>query len=119
MEVSIDNLMVSKTDDVVNSEDGRCFDLSDAIAVAGFQSEADQKPLPVEDGIQLHYDKQTITIKKNGDIEIGGTAVQALVNESFLTAYDQHTHSSPAGGSTGVPVVTSLPTHKTSKTKAE
>ena len=50
----------------------------------------------------------------------GDLLVQALVNESFLTAFDTHTHTAPSGGgATTPPIIPSLPTHKTSKTKAE
>lgn len=126
MEMSIDNLMVGKGSNIVNSEDGRKFDLSDAVAISGFLNDVENKPLPKTDGIQIKYDKQTITIKKNGDIELGGGKVLSnLLTEHFKLALDTHTHNFPAinGASTTPPLYTVVETplnpFTTSKTKAE
>jgi len=93
MELSIDNLMVGKGDGVVNSQDGRNFDLSDAVAISGFLNDTENKPLPKEDGLVINYDDQKITIKKNGDIEIGGDSVKKLVNEEFKSVFEGHKHA--------------------------
>ena len=62
-EVSIDNLMVSKDNSIVNSEDGRAFDLSDAVAITGFQNESENAPLPADEGLRINFDDQKIVIK--------------------------------------------------------
>jgi hypothetical protein len=129
MELSIDNLMVGSGSSVVNSEDGRRFDLSDAVAISGFLNDSENKPIPSTDGIKVFYEDQSITIKKNGDIVIGGGAVtQALLTEAFKLAMEAHTHPiiPPVAPST-VPTITGLPTilpetvlpYTTNKTKAE
>lgn len=83
-------------------------------------------------------DANKIVFKKNGDIEIHGegdlkitpsgaielgtsAAVKALVNETFATLFDTHTHLgvTVGGGVTGVPAVPLPPTILTTKTKAE
>ena len=84
-EMSIDNIMVSTGNNLVQSEDGRKFDLADAVAINGFQKASENLPLPPTDVLQITGDKQTITIKKNGDIELGGgVLVQSLATSAFV-----------------------------------
>lgn len=101
--------------------DPRRFDLSDAVAIPGLFSEAQDALSSSDSALEIHNSGQTITIKKNGDLEIGGSNLKALVNEAFLTAYDTHTHTSGGSGSpTTPPLVPSNPlTQLTQKTKAQ
>lgn len=55
---------------------------------------------------------------KGGNIQLGEVTAKALVNETFLTIYDSHTHIA-AGTATAIPVPVSLPVNVTTKTKAE
>jgi len=109
VEMSIDNAMVTKGNNVVNSEDGRAFNLSDAIAINGFFSETENKPLPKDVGLQVKYDKQTITIKKNGDIEVGGKNLKKLITEDFKSIYNNHVHGYiPTGSTTAIPTTSPM-----------
>jgi len=106
--------------------DPRRFDLSDAIAVPGLFSFNQSNLASNNDDLQIHNDGQTITIKKSGDVEIGGSGLKALVTESFLTAFDAHTHTVPIVGPVGVtpstpPLIPQSPitTNVTQKVKAQ
>lgn len=102
------------------------FDLSDAIAVPGLNSFNVASHSPNNDDVQLTKGTTRITIKKNGNVEIDGdnielgTIIKALVNDTFLTIYDAHTHVAPSGGgTTAPPLPISIPANLTTKTKAE
>ena len=48
-------------------------------------------------GIEIEGTKITIS---GGTVSIGGTGTQALITQSFLTAFNTHTHGSPSGATT-------------------
>ncbi len=101
--------------------DERRFDLSDSFCIPGLFS-FNKSNLATSDALEIHNEGQRITIKKNGDIDLGsGPVLQKLVNESFLTFFDAHTHTgvTTGPGISGPPVLPTLPTHKTTKVSAE
>lgn len=105
---------------VVEPGDPRKFDLSDGIAIPGLFSFKQNSFASNNNDLEVANKGQTITIKKNGDIDIGGTPVSKLVNESFMTLFNAHTHLSAAPGiptATPLPLMTAL--NLTSKVKAQ
>jgi len=105
---------------VVTPSDGRRFDLTDAVAIpklvaGGAQGHADNNTDMIlafksatirfkSDGEIVINGGNTVTIKANGDVELGTGVVQKLLTESFKTiVFDLHTHPYAAG-------VTSPPT---------
>lgn len=100
-------------------QDPRTFDLSDAIAIPGlFPFEQGKLPNNNED-VKITYKNTSITIKANGDIEIGGSSLQSLMTKAAMDFFNLHVHADPVSGFSGPP--TSLMTevlHCTSKTKA-
>ena len=106
------------------SQDPRRFDISDAIAIAGLFSFNQKNIASNGDDLEIQHYGQKVTITKDGDIKLGVSSLKKLVNESFLTAFDAHTHTVPIIGAVGVtpttpPLVGSLPIHITSKVEAE
>ncbi len=72
--------------------------------------------------ITVENDNNKITLKANGDIEIGGSGLKKLMTESMITAYNTHVHSgvTVGAGSTGVPTaLLSTAAHATQKTEAQ
>ena len=116
-EGSIDSWMAGDGS-VVKAQNGGRYQLSDAIAIAGLSTELNTRKLNQDFGLQIGYEDTTVTIKKNGDVEIGGVGAQKLVNESFLGVYNGHTHTDPISGSTGIPSALMTETNLTSKTSA-
>jgi len=104
----------------VTPADGRSYDLSDAIAIAGCFDFSTSLSLPNNDDFQIVFNENTIkikrdgtveikgnniiTIKSNGDIEIGGTALQSVMTKAAMDAYNIHTHP-VVGSSTGSPLI--------------
>jgi len=106
--------------------DTRRYHLSDAIAIPGLFSFNQPNISTNNEDLSVKNNGQTITIKNNGDIEVGSSMLQALVTDSFLTAFDAHTHTVPIIGPVGVTATTiplvpqsSIPTNFTQKVKAE
>lgn len=103
--------------------DHRRYSLSDAICLVGLFSLNSKNIASNNDDTQIHNNGQTITIKKNGDIDVGGSSLLKLVNETFLSIFDSHTHVyAPGPGSpipTGPPVPISSSVNLTSKVKAQ
>jgi hypothetical protein len=88
---------------------GRQFDLSDAFAIP-FNFGGLDTAYNNEDVIVKH-ENQKITIKKNGDIEVGGSSLKKLINEEFAAVFNNHTHNYVGfvGTGTPTPYVTSSP----------
>ena len=87
--------------------DKRRFDLSDAIFIPGlYPFNVDSLANNNEDFI-AQYKGTGLRIKKNGDIEVGGTSFKKLVNDSFVTMFNNHVHNfiaAPSGSfSTSTP----------------
>ena len=88
----------------VDTDDPRRFDLTDAVAIPGLFSFTQAPELSATDGCVMSYDDTKITIKKSGDIQIGGVGATALVKDTFIDLYNAHTHICASPGSpTGVP----------------
>jgi len=109
-----------------NTEPGdrRRYDLSDAIAIPGLFSFAEKNIQTNNNDVEIHNKGQRIAIKANGDIDVGsGAIINKLVNDTFLTLFDSHTHIySPGPGTplpTAPPIPISTPLNATSKVRAE
>lgn len=93
----------------VDSEPGdtRKFDLNDAICIPGLFSFQTENIASNNSDIELKLGSSGITIKANGDIEIGEGSFDKLVNEKFQSLFNGHGHqyTSPGG-----PLETSTPT---------
>jgi len=73
--------------------DSRKFDLSDGICIPGLFA-FNQKPLAENNkDVFIKHKNQKIVIKNNGNIEIGSSSLQKLVNESFMNLFNSHTHT--------------------------
>lgn len=107
--------------DDVEPGDTRKFDLSDAIAVPGLYSFADSNIASNNDDLEIHHRGQTVTIKKNGDIEVGSASLLKLVTSAFQSLYNAHTHTgvTTGGGISGVPSSPMGSSHLTSKVRAQ
>lgn len=83
-----------------NSEPGdrRRYDLSDAIAIPGLYSFAEKNIQSNNADVEIHNKDQKITIKSNGDIEIGAKDLFALINENFRSIFDNHVHNISVAG---------------------
>jgi len=97
-----------------NTEPGdrRRYDLSDAIAIPGLFSFAETNIQTNNNDLEIHNDGQRITIKANGDIEMGIEDLKKLINDDFKSQFDRHVHNvltagTPAaqGGVTSSPTV--------------
>jgi hypothetical protein len=100
------------------TDDPRRFDITDAVAVPGLFSLSSVPNISSSDGCVMNYEDTTVKIKKNGDVEIGGATATALVRDSFIDAFNTHTHPSPAGATSPPTVPVIKATHVTAKTKA-
>lgn len=98
--------------------DPRKYDLTDGIAIPGlFPFTSSTQSVNNNDLVVTHED-QTITIKKNGDIELGGVPLRQLVTEDLISLYNAHTHP-VSGANTLIPGVLLTSAILTQKTKAE
>lgn len=92
--------------------DFRKFDLSDAICIPGMFSfnKSDKNIASNNSDLEIQNEGQTITIKKNGDIEIGGSSLLKLVNENFKSLFNGHAHiTTTPTNPTSTPVVFATP----------
>lgn len=93
--------------------DPRRFDLSDGIALPGLFSRAQTTLSKNNDDVSIHNNGQIITIKKNGNIELGADTLLKLVNANFQSIFNNHGHDyvSPSGPAiSGTPVAGITPT---------
>jgi hypothetical protein len=116
----------------------RMHDLSDGFVFAGISSKPAVQPNISINSVQLRDNAGTTNIElASGTINIkaatavnviapainlknAGSALKKLVNETFLTLFDLHVHTSAAAGSpTSAPTVLSSAADKTSVTQAE
>jgi hypothetical protein len=65
--------------------DQRQFDMSDAIAIPGLYSFASQTKISGNEDCEIHFKNQSVTIKANGDIEVGASSTQKLMTVSYKT----------------------------------
>ncbi len=80
--------------------DRRRYDLSDAIAIPGLYSFAETNIQSNNSDTEIHNKGQRITIKANGDIEMGVEDLKKLINDDFKSQFDSHVHNftaAPAG----------------------
>lgn len=121
-EKSINNWAVSGDDS--DTEKFRLHNLSDAIAIPGIMPFNNASVSENNEDVVIVNDSQKITIKANGDIEVGTGSLleplKKLVTEAFLTSYNTHTHICAAAGSpSAVPIPLMDTTHLTSKVQAQ
>jgi len=124
---------------ISNPGDPRKFDLSDAIAIPGLFTFNQKNLASNNTDLEIHHNDTKITIKKNkdieigtdqkiivkanGDIELGTSSLLKLVNETFLSIYNSHTHVYIPGTLppvvTATPLPISVPSNTTSKVTAQ
>ena len=106
---------------------GRQFDMSDAFAIPmNFSAMSTAENANNEDMI-INHNKQTITIKENGDINVGGSGLLKLVTSAFKDVFNNHVHlpgtysnsGGPVTGASGAPTTSLGDTHLTSKVQAQ
>jgi hypothetical protein len=96
----------------------RKFSVTDAIAILSIS--AFNKKWTKSNDLNIKYKTSRITIKQNGNIEMGASVFQKLVNEAFMTLYNAHTHICASPGSPSTPpVVLMTNLQLTSKVQAE
>lgn len=93
--------------DEVEPGDPRKFDLSDAVCIPGLYSFADNNIARNNEDVEIQNKGQFITIKKNGDIEIGSSSLVKLVTEAMFIKFNSHTHLYAPG--TSPPAVSGTP----------
>ena len=101
---SIDGYM--STGEIQPQRINRKFDLSDAVAIPGLVNFAKGNSNISADGnFKIQYDNQKITIKKNGDIDIGSSGLRALLTDSVISKFNSHVHTgvTTGPGSSGPP----------------
>ncbi len=88
---------------------GRQFDLSDGFAVP-FNFKGLDPGYNNEDMI-VEHNSQKITVKNNGDIEVGGSSLKKMINEEFKDLFNNHVHNYVGfiGSGTVTPGVTGTP----------
>ncbi len=107
---------------LADTDDPRRFDVTDAVAIPGLFSLKSAPILAPTDGCVMNYEDTTVTIKKNGDVVIGGVGATALVKEAVLSTLSTHTHpvpQAPSGTleslpSLGLATLATNPANKTS-----
>jgi hypothetical protein len=115
---SLDEYLTTGNESVPS--DSRLFDISDAIAIPGLFPYK-QVPTPVDnENFQISFKNQTIKIKTDGEVEIGGALATKLVTDAFMTTFNTHTHSGGTiSGATGIPNALMTDAELTSKVKAQ
>lgn len=112
---------------LVNPENNNTFDSTDAFAFPSISFDGDIVGSDNEALEICHYDER-ITIKKDGEIQLGKDSLKKLVNETFTTLFDEHIHgpgtyTTPSGGNvtmnSGAPTVLSNSSHLTSIVKGK
>ena len=116
--VSLDNWLLSRSNNPVDSGDERRNDITDCVFVPGLFPFAKAPTIPADTGLEINSEGTTIRIKKSGDIEIGGEGAQKLVNESFKDVYNGHTHNGSVSPPT-LPVETMGDSNLTSVTRGK
>lgn len=101
-----------------NTELDKLHCLTDCIALPGIIPFSSTSKASNNEDVEISYKNQKITIKSNGDIEIGTGTLLRLVTEAFVAIYNAHTHPDPTSGFTGTPVATIGDEQLTSKVKA-
>jgi len=107
---SLDKWLESGKD--VDPQDTRKFDLTDAVAIPGLNSFNKSNFATNNEDIVIANNKEKITLKANGDIEMGADSLKKLINDAFKSQFDSHVHNvltvgTPAaqGGVTSSPTV--------------
>jgi len=99
-------------------------ELSNEKDVALYADENKYVKINADGEIVVKNNNNTITLKANGDIEIGGSGLKKLITEDILTPMSTHIHAgvTAGGGVTGAPTYTpvlSTALHATQKTEAQ
>lgn len=78
----------------VDALDSVKFNISSSIAIGGlFPFNMAPPSSHNEDSIELLYGGSKVSVKANGEIEIGGNNFLSLVNENFKDIFNNHVHS--------------------------
>lgn len=106
--------------------DPRKFDLSDGVAIPGLFSFRQESFAPNNEDLVVRNAGQTVTVKANGDVEIGGASLKKLVTDEFVTLFNNHTHDyfpsttpAPTPVPTAAPLVPMTSAHLTAKVSAQ
>lgn len=116
---SLDAYLATGSESTYSS--GKQFLLSDGIAIPGLFPFSEPNNTGNERDLEIINNDQKITIKENGDIEIGADSLKKIVTEDIISAFNSHTHTgiTVGAGVSGVPSVPLNETILTTKTKAE
>lgn len=91
----------------VDALDSIKFNISSSVAIVGlFPFNSSPTPTHADDSVEMIYGGSRVTIKANGDIELGKESFLRMVNENFKDVYNNHVHSYTLEG---VPTQTSTP----------
>lgn len=94
----------------VDPGDPRRFDLSDAFFVPGLDSFNVSSLADNNEDFIAQYKGTGLRIKKNGNIEVGGSSFKKLIKEEFQTLFNNHVHTIAPTGPPGAPIgITSSP----------
>ena len=72
---------------------GKQFLLSDGVAIPGLFPFSEPNITGNPDDLEIINHDQKITVKKNGDIEIGSSNLKNLITDAFKKEYESHTHN--------------------------
>jgi hypothetical protein len=107
-----------------NTELDKLHCLTDCIALPGIIPFSSTSKASNNEDVEISFKNQKITIKSNGDIEVGTGTLLSLVTETLVDAFNNHTHLCASPGSpSGTPGLSTPPislgsAHLTSKVKA-
>lgn len=97
------------------------FTINSPAAIPGVMSYNENSRQKDKSAFEIEHEGQTITIKKNGNIEIGGGLLKKLITEDLISLYNNHVHPTTSPGRpTGLPAVPLIAKNvTTSKVQAE
>jgi hypothetical protein len=73
--------------------DPRKFDLTDAIAIPGLWDFTAATLAENNDDFIIVHNAEKIIIRKDGNIEIGASSLKKLVNQEFVSLFNNHVHN--------------------------
>ncbi len=87
--------------------DPRRFDMTDSIAIPGLFSFNQDNIASNNNDLEVQNEGQKITIKKNGDIEVGNSNLKKVITELLISLFNAHIHSGGVlpGALTGTPTI--------------
>jgi hypothetical protein len=82
------------------------FRLMDAVAIVGLFPFSNENDASDDDSLEIINSGQKIVVKKNGDIEIGGSNLKEVVTADILSILTSHVHLSNGAVSAELAVLT-------------